>query len=230
MADKILPYAPGPHSYLDWGEEVVVLAPRMTESPTAVVFDDTLYCLYRGTDGCLWYTTFDGLDWGGATKVDPEVGVTESPAAVVYQDKLFCLHQGAANDGWLWCTSFDGAKWESDKATHYGMSKSPGAVVYRNNILVVRQGRGEVGTTWWGYRDPGGYWLEDQQMADVGTTAGPALVVHPGSPEKVYCLHRGSGGSHDIWLTSFDGTSWTKDVKVMSDDAVSGSPAVLRLT
>jgi hypothetical protein len=54
----------------------------MSESPSALFFNDRLYVFHNGTAGRgqLWYSSFDGQTWAADQQV-PGVGMSESPSA-----------------------------------------------------------------------------------------------------------------------------------------------------
>ena len=64
-----------------WEPDRQVPNAGMTESPSALFFNDRLYVFHQGfgDDGQLWYSSFDGQTWAGDQQV-PNVGMTAGPA------------------------------------------------------------------------------------------------------------------------------------------------------
>jgi GH18 family chitinase len=56
------------------------------------------------------------------------------------------------------------------------------------------------------------WWSGDQQLSpEVGLSEAPGLVAYQ---DKLYCLHLGQDGW--LWLTAFDGTTWSADTTVQT--------------
>ena len=92
-----------------------------------------LYVFHQGFggNGQLWYSVFDGANWGEDTPIQP-LGMSASPAAVAWAGGIAVFHQGSGNNTQLWYTySPDGANWgEGTLVQNVGMTASPSAVVY----------------------------------------------------------------------------------------------------
>jgi hypothetical protein len=67
----------------------------MSESPSAVVYNGLLYVFHQGSneDGQLWYSVFDGTNWGEDTQIQP-LGMSGSPAAVAWVMALLSSTRG----------------------------------------------------------------------------------------------------------------------------------------
>jgi hypothetical protein len=65
-----------------WEPDQQVPNAGMSESPSALFFNDRLYVFHQGfgDNGQLWYSSFDGQTWAGDQQV-PNVGMSESPSA-----------------------------------------------------------------------------------------------------------------------------------------------------
>ena len=119
-----------------WSQNIQVKAANMSESPSAVVFQDKLYCFHQGrtptggANGQLWYLVYDGDEWSEEMLV-PGTGMSESPSAMVLGDELYCFYQGESKAGTLWCDySADGKNWREEKwSGDKIMSASPSAVL-----------------------------------------------------------------------------------------------------
>jgi hypothetical protein len=57
-----------------------------------------LYVFHQGFDGNgqLWYSVFDGTNWGEDTQIQP-LGMSGSPAAVAWAGGITVFHQGSDN-------------------------------------------------------------------------------------------------------------------------------------
>lgn len=122
----------------------------ITDSPSAVVYQNSLYCFHQGdnNNGQLWYSVLVNGNWQRDTQV---VGVTMSggPSAVVYQDQLYCFYQGANNNGQL-CYSIlgkDGITWQHFKVPGKKMWGDPSVVVYQGKLYCFYQGRDDINNT-----------------------------------------------------------------------------------
>ena len=140
-------------------QEVLTSKAIMCDSPSAVIFNNKLYCFHQeGRDtGKLWYNVFDGTNWVEYLKA-PNTGMSASPSAVVFNGQLYCFHQGYNNNGELRYSVFDGTNWLGDQQVlNTGMSASPSAVVFNGQLYCFHQGynnNGELrysvfdGTNW----------------------------------------------------------------------------------
>ena len=95
----------------------------MSESPSAVVYNNLLYVFHQGQseNGQLWYTYYDGANWSLDTPIQG-VGMSGSPSAVLWQGGICVLHQGHEYAD-LWYTySPDGTHWGGDTALGLSIS------------------------------------------------------------------------------------------------------------
>ena len=130
----------------NWAKDQQVPTSGMSDSPSALFFNDRLYCFHQGLggDGQLWHTSTSdafgafeqpgfaqpGFGPEGPDQQVPNVGMSDSPGARVgFNDRLYCFHQGLGGDGQLWYTSTpDGSNWAQDQQVpNAGMSESPSA-------------------------------------------------------------------------------------------------------
>ena len=106
----------------------------MSESPSAVVYNNLLYVFHQGQsdNGQLWYTYYDGANWSLDTPT-PGVNMSSSPSAVLWQGGIAVFHQGHEYAD-LWYTySPDGKQWGGDTPWSGGsllMTEAPGCVVF----------------------------------------------------------------------------------------------------
>jgi hypothetical protein len=193
----------------------------MSESPSAVVYNNLLYVFHQGygDNGQLWYTYYDGATWSADTPI-PGVGMSGSPSAVLWQGGICVLHQRQNNNGQLWYTySPDGTHWGGDTpwgqqpnlpVQDLGMSGSPSAVVYNSLLYVFHQGYADNGQLWYTYYDPAiGNWSPDTPVQGVGMSGSPSAVLWQGG---ISVLHQGQKDDNQLWYTySSDGLQWGGD-------------------
>ena len=90
-----------------------------------------LYVFHQGfgSNGQLWYSSFDGANWAPDTQV-PILGMSSLPSAVSWAGGITVFHQGSDNNEQLWYTySGDGTNWGGDTLVqNLGISGSPGSV------------------------------------------------------------------------------------------------------
>ena len=118
-----------------WEPDQQVPNAGMSESPSALFFNDRLYVFHQGfgDNGQLWYSSFDGQTWAGDQQV-PNAGMTAGPGARVgFNDRLYVFHQGFKDNGQLWYSSFDGQTWAGDQqVANVSISESPSATVFND--------------------------------------------------------------------------------------------------
>ncbi len=89
-------------------------------------------------------------------------------------------------------------------------------------IVAHQKGLGNDGQLWYNSFGVGSSWAGDQQVANVGMSVGPALLVEG---DILYLFHQGSGNDGQLWYTSNDGfNGWTGDQQV-PNTGMSESPA-----
>lgn len=75
-----------------WSSSMRMNSMYALSGPALAVFKDKLYCVARGTDNQLWYTSLDGYDWSSYVKVRGGGAYTSSgPALAVYKNNLICV-------------------------------------------------------------------------------------------------------------------------------------------
>jgi hypothetical protein len=112
----------------NWSGDAQVPNTGLSQSPSAVVFNDKLYVFHQGqgqtpASKWLWWNNAvmvrDVLVWAGDAQV-PNTGMFGNPSAVTFDGKLYVFHQGqgiaaaGVGDGWLWMNVFDGKNWSGD--------------------------------------------------------------------------------------------------------------------
>ena len=117
----------------NWAPDRQVPTSGMSDSPSALFFNNRLYFFYQGSgeDGQLRYTsTADATDWAPEEQVPN--GMSAGPGARVgFNNRLYCFHQGSGQDGQLWYTSTsDGIDWAQDQQIPTsGMSVGPDTAI-----------------------------------------------------------------------------------------------------
>src|SRR5271157_3099247 len=147
----------------NWKPDQQVPTSGMSDSPSALFFNDRLYVFYQGSgeDGQLRYTsTSDTTDWAPDQQV-PNVGMSAGPGARVgFNNRLYVFHQGSGQDGQLYFTSTpDGADWAQDQQIPTsGMSVGPYAAVFNDRLYVFYQGSGQDGQLYFTVTPDGSNW------------------------------------------------------------------------
>lgn len=184
----------------------------MSESPSAVVYNNQLYLFFqgRGDNKQLQYRIEKNWgDWTLASKVD-NLGMTNSPSAVVYKNKVYIFHHDSNNGSDLWYTTFDGNGFSSDKKLeNVRLDNSPGAVVYNNKLYVFHEGNS--GRDLWYSVFDGNRWERDVKVPNTKLTNSPGAAVYNG---KLYVFHQDSNKDGYIWYNTFNGYSWSGDKKI----------------
>jgi len=131
-----------------WAGDTRVTGCELSDSPSAVVFQNKLFVFYQGSgdSGKLWYNSFYNNKWAGQDLEVPVSRLSSSPSVAVWNDKLYVFHQGIGDSSNLWYNIFDGNSWEGEtkvEGTH--LSSSPSAIVFNGKLYVFHQGSGDNG-------------------------------------------------------------------------------------
>ncbi|WIE52808.1 glycoside hydrolase [Pseudomonas sp. GM17] len=99
------------------------------QSPSAVVFNNNIYCFFASPNNTLSYVIFNGSSYSpGINYIIPSSGSNEiassSPAAIVYNNQLYVFFQGVGRnsqpDGQLlYVTSSNGSSWSGVQQAGY---------------------------------------------------------------------------------------------------------------
>ena len=155
-------------------------------------------------------------------------------------ENLVAYHElldGPSQKASMWYTYYNGFHWENQdllrtRNNHtVPLTGPPDIAEYRGKLYGVFQGPWYSGVMRW-FRNDGLGWSEPADITTasggwVGTSTSPALAVYQ---DKLYCLHQGRGDSGWMWVTSYDGNSWSDD-QAIKDSAgnwvgVTASPTV----
>ena len=220
-----------------WGTtqtNVQVPGVGMSGSPSAVVYNGSLYVFYQGLNnsGGLWYTvSADSINWTQHPPV-PNLGMKESPSAVLWQGGIQVFHQ--AGNGQLWRTfSSDGNNWGTTQTDAQvpgvGMSGSPSAVVYNGSLYVFYQGLNNSGGLWYAVSSDSINWTQHNPVPNLVMSGSPSAVLWQGGIEVFF---QGANNDGQLWRTfSPDGNNWgttQTNVQVMGV-GMTGSPSCVVL-
>ncbi|MHB9147286.1 MAG: Tc toxin subunit A-related protein [Candidatus Amoebophilus sp.] len=87
----------------------------ITYAPSAVVYQDRLYCFHQGSttsSTTLWYSVLENGTWQLDNPVNiNKSGMSEGPSAVEFQGKLYCFYYGGDNKS-LWYSVLENGTWQ----------------------------------------------------------------------------------------------------------------------
>ena len=72
-------------------------------------------------------------------------------------------------------------------------------------LYVAHQGSGQDGQLRYTSTNDGNNWVQDQQVPNVGMSAGPAVVVYN---DLLYLFYQSSGDSGQLMYITNDGSNW----------------------
>lgn len=156
-----------------WSGYQQVPGTMMADSPSAVVFNNQLYCFHQWNDNpLLQYNVLasDGITWSTVQGV-PSVQITDGPCAVEFNGQLYCFYQGTgSNAGKLQFNvlSANGSTWGTQQTVaNTGISAGPSAVVFNNQLYVFHQGANHNGQLWFNVLSTSGTWAGDTQVPNT---------------------------------------------------------------
>eukprot|EP00250_Pteridium_aquilinum_P021446 c25126_g2_i1 orf=35-2734(-) len=208
----------------------IVPSTLMSSWPSAVSFNNKLYCFYRGLHvnaRSLFYTEFDGSSWSSARQV-PDVVTSEGPSAVVFNNKLYCFKQGTESRNELWYSSFDGSTWDNDlQVPNTRATAGPSAVVLNNKLYCFHQGWTNPANALWYNVFDGEKWEGDTQVPGTFLTGSPSAVVFN---NLIYCFYQGAGNNRAVLmvrvLTPESGV-WSEERSVSTLTPMSQGPSAV---
>ncbi|CAD5246587.1 conserved hypothetical protein [Bosea sp. 62] len=201
--------------------------PKTDQAPTLVVYNDLLYMFYVGAGSTTIYGSwFDGWQWHGDIPIGTKSGSTvksdQPPTAVVFNNKLYLIYKGAGVVK-LYAAWFDGGDWDGDKPISElpggidpWSDRGPAAAVFNDRLVLIYKGAQKDGLfiSWL----DGSTWSGDQKLSDQAghldarTDNAPNLLVFD---NKLWLAYRGRGNPA-IFISWFDGSSWSGDVSIAS--------------
>ena len=196
--------------------QVEVKMNGISNSPSAVVYHDHLYCFYQAAGnnkGQLFYSVLENGKWE-ESPVPNGTLLSESPSAVVYKDQLYCIHQGlrdGKNTQELWYCVYNNDAWQADEQVLLPdtvITESPSAAVYLDMIFCIYQDPESSGGQLWDCLYDG-MWHFDGQIGTFIISESPSTVVFK---DKLYCFYqRGQDGkgTGELWYCVYDNRPWT---------------------
>jgi Papain-like cysteine protease AvrRpt2 len=176
--------------------------------PSLTVFQNRLYACWKGinNDQGLYFSSFDGNAWAPQRNI-PGVGSSTHASLAVFQNRLYAIWKGINSDQGIYFSSFDGNSWVPQRnIPGVGSSFGPSLAVYQNF-----QGQTLLYAAWKGiYNDQGIYfssfdgnnWAPQQNIANVGTSVGPAIAPFA---NLLYAAWKGENSDQGIyWSLFFD--------------------------
>lgn len=198
----------------------------LTAGPSAVVFNQQLYCFHQSFDKRreLKYLVLspDGRAWSHDTTV-PGVTIAESPSALVFKDRLYCFYN---RDRQLrYCVLESDGVWHDYAVATDGITAGPGAVVFNGRLYCFHQGKDDTGELRYSVTSDGLNWGPDTRIDGVDMSAGPSPVVFR---NQLYCFHQGRGNDGTLRYTAWagDGTGWSPD-ETVKRVGMSASPSAI---
>ncbi|MFE4971389.1 hypothetical protein ACFRAR_04640 [Kitasatospora sp. NPDC056651] len=204
---------------LDWLPDQT-LDFRSPDTPALASFDSKLYCVFRGMDDRLAWSTYDGIRWSEPQPM--EWSTTHAPAIATFEGKLYCVFR--ADDGRVLWTTYNGTSWS--QATRVSTAISTGAAA-----LAVGPGR-TVGTQALHMvsHDPDGQWRQSQSpftgistipYGVQPTSHGPAALATLG--QTIYLVRRGEDGAYLRQYTQTTSSAWSTASPIVTNSTKDGA-------
>jgi hypothetical protein len=177
-----------------------LVAPRSNVSPSAVVYRNKLYAIYKGeSSDDLYFFNYDlgTLQWSGNVKISSQPGPIEpksnySPSLAVLNDRLYMIYKSPNADD-LNYAFFDGTNWAGNSlisgqpgGIRPESNSNPGIAVFNGLLYLIYRGPNSNdlnmatfdGTTWYHntqiFKQGGGI----HPQSDIN----PAAVAYPYNP------------------------------------------------
>lgn len=147
----------------------VTSGPPVASQPVAAKYNQQMHVLYRGGEGTIWDSWYDGpaghwnLQKINAEGVTSGPGAVGNPSAAIFNQQWHVVYRGPA--GVVWDSWYDGphSHWNLQKINTGGVTNGPGAAgnpvvsTYVQQMHVLyRDGRGTIWDSW--YDGPAGRW------------------------------------------------------------------------
>lgn len=200
--------------------------------PSAVPFQNKLYCFYQGNKCNLRRIRFNVFNpttgaWEGEDQV-PATTITDGPSAVVYQSKLYVFHSGTADRHEIWYNVFDGTSWAGDaRIPNTRITAGPSVVEYDGKLYCFHQGYIEHDNELWYNVYDGNAWVGDKLVTDTLISESPSAVVFK---DKIYCFYQGVKELENTLLVNrFDPVTdaWSGHVEVPYTNSTTNGPSAL---
>lgn len=204
--------------------------PKSNYNPGAATLNGKMYIVYKGeSSDNLYQATLNGTSWSGNKKISDTYSIdpksNRSPAMATYKNQIIMVYKGASSNNLYWA-QFNGSSWSGNKKIS-DTSKidpksnaTPALAVYNNKLYMVYKGESSNnlyvaefdGSTWSGNRK-----ISDISNIDPKSNQTPGLGVHK---DKLYLIYKGES-SNDLYQATFDGTTWTGNVKIKDISQIS---------
>ncbi|SEL84132.1 hypothetical protein SAMN05216604_13825 [Pseudomonas agarici] len=189
--------------------------------PALAMFNKQLWCVYRsGRDNnklCYCFTSPQQIgSWSGEFEI-PGQTTAEGPALIVFNDNLYCVYVDAGGDNSLYSTYWSNKKssWsDAKKLPNHHSAYDPALAVFQGKLWCVYvQNARDDKLHYSTLDDVDAQWSKGKPFSDHLSGAGPALAA---SNNMLLCVHRGGGTDEDLWETSYDGTQWSDDKRLLT--------------
>ncbi|OLF53677.1 hypothetical protein [Pseudomonas chlororaphis] len=209
-----------------WSSPVQVPGVSMSNSPSTVVFGDTLYVFYQGPDGNgqLWYASWagSGTSWSAPVQVVPSglqatgALLSCSPSACVYTDPsgdsvLFVAYAGAGTSGnypLSYCTLGADNSWAQGTVSNVFIIDSP--TVYSVAASVYSSGASNAGSS--------------SAAGRLNVFFQPAASSNVSPGQLFYCVYNGTTWSSTVGttpVTALDG--WVSGIMYQNSESPDGN-------
>jgi hypothetical protein len=191
-----------------WGRQRNIPGVGTSFGPSLAAFNGRLYAAWKGinSDQGIYWASFDGNAWGPQHNI-PAVGTSTGPSLCFFNGHLYAAWKGINNDQGIYWSFYDGNAWAPQRnIPGVGTSFGPSLAVYQNY-----QGQTLLYAAWKGiYNDQGIYfssfdgnnWAPQQNIANVGTSVGPAIASFG---NLLYAAWKGINNDQGIyWSLFFD--------------------------
>ncbi|MFJ2194118.1 hypothetical protein ACIOJE_40315 [Kitasatospora sp. NPDC087861] len=178
---------------------------RSPDNPALASFNSKLYCVFRGMDNRLAWSTYDGTRWSEPQLID--LYTTHAPAIATFEGKLYCVFR--ADDSRVLWTTYNGTSWST--ASQLVTATSSGAAA-----LTIGPGRTAGTQALHALVNSGGRWLQTQTpFNQIGTIYdgeqpnphGPAALATLG--QTIYLVRHGEDDAYLIQQTQpSSSSSW----------------------
>ncbi|MEJ5299413.1 MAG: C10 family peptidase [Thermodesulforhabdaceae bacterium] len=174
-------------------------------APSLASFNNRLYLAVKGggsSTGIYYRNRSASGTWSSWSTLS---GATNhSPALVSFNNKLYIFVRGTG--GGIYYRSMDASgTWGSWKTIPGSTSHEPAVAVYNNKLYVAVKGSGSSTAIYYGYLNTSEAWSGWSTLSGA-TDKAPRLTVMP-QTNKMYITVKGTSG--DVYLRSYNGTSWS---------------------
>jgi hypothetical protein len=160
-----------------WVGEAQVPATNTSLTPSAIVFNNLIYCFHQGntSNGQLWYNIFNGKSWQGDKRITASTLVS-GVSACIFKGNIYCFY--SVSSGTLSYNVFVNGKWQGEaQVPSTSSTQSPAAIVFNKKLYCFHYGAAGSGQLRYNVFD-GKSWLGDQLVKTSPLSAGPGAVLY----------------------------------------------------